>query len=109
MGRMDSRGESVVNGILLDVPIINCFQWYLGMGWTVGKLLDAILSVASHGTVVWDGLPSYPGALSWEKCAWYPLFAHARNFPAFHGLWISLCDVRNMMTSIHTRGCIIKL
>ena len=58
--------------------------------------------------MVWKALASYPGALSLGKRAWYPLFAHARDFPAFRGPRISLCDVRSMMTSFRIHGCIIN-
>ena len=51
---------------------------------------------------------SYPGPSHSKERAWYPLFAHALNFPAFRGSRISPCDVRGTMTSIHIRGRIIN-
>ena len=44
-------------------------------------------------------LASNPGAEEVEKSAWYPLFAHALNFPTFRESRIRLRHSRGLLTS----------
>ena len=72
-----------------------------GGGGLYTSLLCSIIPLVSllFAVLVSLHLASNPGAEEGEKSAWYPLFAHALNFPTFRESWIRPRHSRGLLTS----------